>query len=95
MRCLSSAAVMGKRKSSKKPVAKKARPKLEKTFNCPFCNAHNAVECRIDREGGTGTLACGVCAAHYAAPADKLTEECDLYAAWIDACDDANNVEAA
>ena len=37
---------MGKRKSSKKPVAKKARPKLEKTFNCPFCNAHNAVECR-------------------------------------------------
>jgi transcription elongation factor Elf1 len=69
---------MGKRKSSKKPVAKKARPKLEKTFNCPFCNAHGSVECRVDRAGKTGTLACGVCDAKYATVADDLTEECDL-----------------
>jgi len=81
---------MGKRKSSKKPVAKKARQKLAKTFNCPFCNAAGAVECRFDRDGGTGTLACTVCAAHYAAPITSLSEEIDLYAAWIDACDEAN-----
>jgi transcription elongation factor Elf1 len=30
---------MGKRKSSAKPPPKKARPKLETTFACPFCNA--------------------------------------------------------
>ena len=30
---------MGKRKSSAKAPAKKARAKLETTFTCPFCNA--------------------------------------------------------
>ena len=30
---------MGKRKSSAKPPPKKARPKLDTVFACPFCNA--------------------------------------------------------
>jgi len=81
---------MGKRKSSKKPVAKKARAKLAKTFNCPFCNAHEAVEVRFDRDAGQGTLNCTVCTAHYTHAIDALSEEIDLFAAWIDKCDDVN-----
>nr|BAX24971.1 hypothetical protein [Oryza minuta] len=42
---------MGKRKSRMSKMlatAKKAAPKLETAFSCPFCNHGGAVECRID-----------------------------------------------
>ena len=81
---------MGKRKSSKKPVVKKVKPKLETTFACPFCNSANAVTAALDRERGHGSVSCGVCGADYATRIDSLAEPVDVYAAWIDACEEAN-----
>lgn len=81
---------MGKRKSSKKPVVKKVKPKLETTFPCPFCNSAGAVTATLDHDREHGAVACGVCGADYATKIDALAEPVDVYAAWIDACEDAN-----
>lgn len=81
---------MGKRKSSKKPVAKKVKPKLETAFNCPFCNAAGAVTATLDLERGVGKVACGVCREEFVSNIDSLAEPVDVYASWIDACEDAN-----
>lgn len=81
---------MGKRKSSKKPVVKKVKPKLATTFPCPFCNSAGAVTATLDHDRGHGAVACGVCGADYATKIDALAEPVDVYAAWIDACEDAN-----
>ena len=40
---------MGKRKSSK-PPPKKVKPKLDKAFNCPFCNSAKSVTANMDWE---------------------------------------------
>ena len=40
---------MGKRKSSK-PPPKKVRPKLDKAFNCPFCNSAKSAAVSMDKE---------------------------------------------
>jgi transcription elongation factor Elf1 len=37
---------MGKRKSKRKPQTKR-KERLDKTFNCPFCNHEKTVECRL------------------------------------------------
>jgi transcription elongation factor Elf1 len=81
---------MGKRKSSKKPVTKKSRPKLETSFNCPFCNSASSVTATLDADRGHGGVACGVCGADFGMKIDALAEPVDVYAAWIDACEDAN-----
>jgi transcription elongation factor Elf1 len=41
---------MGKRKSSK-PPPKKVRPKLDVSFNCPFCNSNKSVTATMDWDG--------------------------------------------
>ena len=81
---------MGKRKSSKKPVAKKVKPKLETSFNCPFCNAAAAVTATLDLDRGVGKVACGVCREEFVSNIDSLAEPVDVYASWIDACEEAN-----
>ena len=81
---------MGKRKSSKKPVTKKAKPKLETSFNCPFCNAAAAVAATLDLDRGVGKVACSVCREEFVSAIDSLAEPVDVYAAWIDACEEAN-----
>lgn len=81
---------MGKRKSSKKPVAKKVKPKLETSFNCPFCNAAGAVAATLDLDRGVGKVACGVCREEFVSSIDSLAEPVDVYASWIDACEEAN-----
>ena len=63
---------MGKRKSSKKPVVKKAKPKLETSFACPFCNSAGAVTATLDHDRAHGSVACGVCGADYATRIDAL-----------------------
>lgn len=82
---------MGKRKSSKKPVVKKVKPKLDTTFNCPFCNAAGAVHATLDFDAERGKVSCGVCGEEYVSVIDRLAEPVDVYAAWIDACEEANN----
>jgi len=82
---------MGKRKSSKKPVAKKVKPKLDTSFNCPFCNAAGAVHATLDFDAERGKVSCGVCGEEFVSIIDRLAEPVDVYAAWIDACEEANN----
>ena len=80
---------MGKRKSSK-PPPKKKKPKLDSTFNCPFCNSNKSVGADFDYERNIATVSCGICAVTYSTPIDPLTEPVDVYSAWIDACEAEN-----
>jgi len=52
---------MGKRKSSKKPEAKRKQEKLSTVFSCPFCNHESSVECRMDRKDLIGEASCRIC----------------------------------
>uniref|UniRef100_A0A0E0LSE1 Transcription elongation factor 1 homolog n=1 Tax=Oryza punctata TaxID=4537 RepID=A0A0E0LSE1_ORYPU len=65
---------MGKRKSrmSKMLVTtKKAVPKLEMAFSCPFCDHGSVVECRIDLKHMIAVASCFVCLSETEpAPAD-------------------------
>ena len=38
---------MGGKRSAKKPPPKKVAPKLDKTFNCPFCNHEKSVHAKM------------------------------------------------
>ncbi|PRW44971.1 transcription elongation factor 1-like protein [Chlorella sorokiniana] len=81
---------MGKRKSSAKPPPKKARPKLETTFACPFCNADKSVSCELDRETNVGAVKCSQCKAAWTTKIHQLSEPIDVYSEWIDACEEEN-----
>lgn len=81
---------MGKRKSGAKPPPKKQRPKLDISFNCPFCNSAKSVTCLFDMEVNKGTAKCCKCQKNYSMPVDHLTEPIDVYSAWIDKCEELN-----
>jgi transcription elongation factor Elf1 len=70
---------MGKRKSSAKAPPKKARPKLETTFACPFCNADKSVGCELDRETNVGAVRCTQCKATWTTKIHQLSEPIDVY----------------
>ena len=78
---------MGKRKSAK-PLRPKAKEKLDVVFHCPFCNHSKCVETRLDRKRSLGTLFCRVCDANYAMKISVLTKPIDIYAEWIDRCEE-------
>jgi len=80
---------MGKRKSSK-PPPKKVKPKLDKAFNCPFCNSAKSVTATMDWEVAQGTVNCTICHVSFTTQIDKLSEEIDVYSEWIDSCEAAN-----
>lgn len=80
---------MGKRKSTKAPP-KKQRPKLDTTFNCPFCNASKSVSCTLDHDREIGTAKCSLCAQHYSMNITHLTDPIDVYTEWLDACEKTN-----
>ncbi|KAF0901510.1 hypothetical protein E2562_003493 [Oryza meyeriana var. granulata] len=84
---------MGKRKSRMSKViatAKKAAPKLETVFRCPFCDHTGMVECRIDLKLMVAEASCCNCLAKYSTTAHALTEPIDVYSEWIDECELAN-----
>lgn len=81
---------MGKRKRATKPPPKKKSAKLETIFNCPFCQHENCVYCEIDRGTGIGEVKCRICGVTHKSSVNKLEEAIDVYANWIDACDEAN-----
>lgn len=64
-----------------------AAPKLDTSFNCPFCNVARAVTCAIDLEHGLATARCGACGESYQTQADHLTEPVDVFSDWLDACE--------
>ena len=81
---------MGKRKSSKR-VQKSGRPKLEKVFDCPFCNHNKTVEVEIRYREKKGSISCRVCGAAWGTVVNHLTEAIDLYSDWIDECERQNS----
>ena len=80
---------MGKRKSSK-PPPKKQKPKLDATFNCPFCNSMKTVTATLDMENQSGAVSCNVCNSSYRCDIAPLDEAIDVYSQWIDACEACN-----
>eukprot|EP00158_Paraphelidium_tribonemae_P000894 Partr_v1_DN23627_c0_g1_i1_m18921 putative elongation factor 1 homolog len=78
---------MGKRKSSKKPIARR-KVFLDKQFTCHFCNHDESIECRLDREHSIGSLACRSCGVTWQTNIHNLTEPVDIYSDWIDACEE-------
>ncbi|KAI0054097.1 Elf1-domain-containing protein [Auriscalpium vulgare] len=79
---------MGKRKkSSRKPTAKKGKDPLDTTFTCLFCHHDNSVNVKVDRKEGVAHLLCKICDQRYQSRVHHLTEPIDIYSEWIDAAD--------
>ncbi|KIY99418.1 Transcription elongation factor 1 [Monoraphidium neglectum] len=81
---------MGKRKSSAKPPPKAPAPKLDTSFNCPFCNSTKTVQCTMDWERQEGTVECVHCKESFSSKINHLSEPIDIYSDWLDACESAN-----
>eukprot|EP00299_Pterocystis_sp_00344_P018810 c9378_g1_i10.p2 GENE.c9378_g1_i10~~c9378_g1_i10.p2 ORF type:complete len:101 (-),score=21.58 c9378_g1_i10:1051-1353(-) len=82
---------MGKRKSAQKAPAKKKLAKLETIFDCPFCSHPQTIEIKINREKMTGTVLCRVCDVRWMTDIHDLMVPIDVYTAFIDSCESANN----
>eukprot|EP00035_Acanthoeca_spectabilis_P003105 m.91279 g.91279 ORF g.91279 m.91279 type:complete len:126 (+) comp11929_c0_seq2:3533-3910(+) len=81
---------MGRKKSKRKPPAKKAADKLAETFDCPFCNHEATCKVEINHEKSVGSIKCSVCDEDFQCATNHLTDPIDVYTEWIDACDEAN-----
>ncbi|EER08774.1 Transcription elongation factor, putative, partial [Perkinsus marinus ATCC 50983] len=60
--------------------AARPKPKLDTTFDCPFCNSEKCIEVLMDRHKKIGTLR-------------YLHEPVDVYAHWVDQCEELNQRE--
>merc|ERR1712224_803119 len=81
---------MGKRKSSAPPPPKKKTPKLDTTFDCPFCNRKKSVTADLSFKTHTARIECRVCHAMYDCEINDLSDPIDVYAEWIDKCEEEN-----
>ncbi|XP_050532616.1 transcription elongation factor 1 homolog [Daktulosphaira vitifoliae] len=82
---------MGRRKSKRKPPAKrKAIEPLDTQFNCPFCNHEKSCEVKMDKSRNIGKVYCRVCLEAYQTTTSFLSEPVDVYNDWVDACEAAN-----
>ncbi|KAI3650648.1 hypothetical protein MP228_004129 [Amoeboaphelidium protococcarum] len=79
---------MGKRKSTRAPV-KRQKQTLDKTFTCLFCNHESAIAVRIVKDQQIGTVNCRMCGVNWSCKITPLDEAIDVYANWVDACEDA------
>ncbi|OII78119.1 hypothetical protein cand_035460 [Cryptosporidium andersoni] len=82
---------MGKRKAKKVEIKKKPIPKLDREFNCPFCNNSKTVGVKMDHKGGLGHLSCRVCNVEYTTRINRLDEAVDVFSQWIDKCYEVNS----
>lgn len=80
----------GKRKSSKPLPKKKDKGILATTFRCLFCNSENSVTVKIDKKIALGSLACKVCGQSYESATSALSAPVDVYADWVDACEEVS-----
>jgi transcription elongation factor Elf1 len=80
---------MAKKKSRKVPVKKPMR-KLDKVFDCPFCNHSNCIEIKLDREKKVGSLQCRICKTRFQSKINHLSAEVDVFCEWIDECHEIN-----
>ncbi|KAK4534813.1 hypothetical protein CDCA_CDCA03G0838 [Cyanidium caldarium] len=86
---------MGKRKkSSKKPVTKAIVPRLDTTFDCPFCHQLKSVSVTMQRSSVPmrGVLSCVTCGARYQCEIHALSEPVDVFSEWMDAIEEVNTV---
>ncbi|KAI9139110.1 transcription elongation factor 1, partial [Paraphysoderma sedebokerense] len=79
---------MGKRKSKRKPQAKK-KLTLDIVFDCMFCNHERVVEVKMEREHNIGSLRCRICNETFQTPIHALSEPIDVYSDWLDSCEAA------
>lgn len=68
-----------------------AAPKLEETFNCPFCNSSKTVYCEMDWEMNRGRVTCVSCQESYTSNIHHLSEPIDVYHDWLDDCERQNS----
>lgn len=80
---------MGKRKKASKPQGAKKKELLPTTFQCLFCNHDKSVVVKMDKKGGVGYINCKVCGQDWSAGINFLSAPVDVYADWVDACDEA------
>jgi transcription elongation factor Elf1 len=59
-------------------------------FDCPFCGKTDACAVRMDFEHKLGTIQCDACAAKNDSRISRLSEPIDVYAEWIDQCEEVN-----
>lgn len=71
--------------SSPNDLQKKQQPKLDTSFNCPFCNSSKSVVCSLDHEKQLGTIRCIQCQANFQSRISHLTEAIEWVAmhAWL------------
>ena len=79
----------GKRKKAK-PPPKKARPKVATVFDCPFCGNSESCSVKMDYEHSQGIISCDQCGTSHESRITRLSEAIDVYAEWIDMCEDVN-----
>ncbi|KAJ8513729.1 hypothetical protein OPV22_004163 [Ensete ventricosum] len=86
---------MAKRRSRVMKLIKttKVQPKLEAAFTCPFCNHDKSVSCTLDKTLKIGEAQCEVCKESYATTIHHLTEPIDIYAEWVDECEQVDKSE--
>ncbi|KAH7647745.1 hypothetical protein FG379_003309 [Cryptosporidium bovis] len=83
---------MGKRKAKKVEIRKSKIPKLDKEFNCPFCNNTKTVGVKMNHKERLGHLSCRVCGVEFTTRIGKFDEAVDIFSTWIDKCYEVNNV---
>mmetsp|Transcript_36699 Transcript_36699/g.96102 ORF Transcript_36699/g.96102 Transcript_36699/m.96102 type:complete len:126 (-) Transcript_36699:50-427(-) len=86
---------MGRKKSKRKPPAKKAGQKLAEVFDCPFCNHEGSCKVTINTEKNVGSIKCSICDEDFQCRTNQLSDPIDVYTNWIDACDEANQAAEA
>jgi len=74
---------------------KKAKAKVDTTFDCPFCNHKQTVECKMNYETNLGNIKCRVCAATFQCDIHHLSDPIDVYSEWIDQTEELNKQQAA
>lgn len=79
---------MTKRKSTRIKQYAPPPPKLDKIFDCPFCDHGKSVEVIFSR--GKASISCRVCTATYETIVGNLTEPIDVYSEWIDEAERQN-----
>jgi len=79
----------GKRKRAK-PPPKKAKPKVATVFDCPFCGNAQSCGVKMDYDHSQGEIHCDQCHAKHESRISRLSEPIDVYAEWIDMCEDVN-----
>eukprot|EP00922_Rhytidocystis_sp_ex-Travisia-forbesii_P009750 GHVS01014278.1.p1 GENE.GHVS01014278.1~~GHVS01014278.1.p1 ORF type:complete len:247 (-),score=93.59 GHVS01014278.1:194-934(-) len=77
---------MGKRKSRAAVPSSRKIPKLDTSFDCPFCSHLKAVDIKINRKFGTAELWCRLCGSSYECTASRLEHPIDVFSRWIDRC---------